>query len=97
MWRAIKVVSLASFLIGCENNDLSKMFFTKPVPAKQVTIVSNENANLGFPISVDILVVKDADLSPVLAEMDTNILGGLVKKNISCRLIWETWKFSRLR
>ena len=71
MWRAIKVVSLASFLIGCENNDLSKMFFTKPVPAKQVTIVSNENANLGFPISVDILVVKDADLSPVLAEMDT--------------------------
>ena len=60
------------FLKGCAVFELAQKASRTPVSIKDVTLISNENANQGFPIPVDIIIVKSLDLVAVIAEMDTD-------------------------
>ena len=63
------LVVLLVFTFTCSCSALS--LFDPPVPIKAVTIISSEGANGGFPIPVDVIIVKNEDLIAVMTEMDS--------------------------
>ena len=65
--RNIALLLITYFLTGC--NALS--FLDAPVPLKEVRIISSDGANSGFPIPVDVIIVKNEDLIAVITEMDS--------------------------
>ena len=72
MKNSATIFILLILLNGCAALEFGKMAFRVPLPVKQITIVSDENANKGFPIPVDIIIVHSEELVTVIAELDTD-------------------------
>ena len=72
MKNIVLIFAVICLAQGCSVFELAKKASRTPVPVKDVTLISNENANQGFPIPGDIIVVNTNDLIPVIAEMDTD-------------------------
>ena len=71
--RNVKIVLIILVLLqGCAVFEFGKKATRTPVAVKEVTLVSDENANQGFPVPVDIIIVNTEDLVAVIAEMDTD-------------------------
>ncbi len=72
MKKLLLIINLLVFMSGCSILEFAKTASRTPVSLKEVTLVSNENANRGFPIPVDIIIVRNEDLVAVIGEMDTD-------------------------
>ena len=72
MTKAISILTILIFVNGCAVFEFGQKAIRTPVPVKEVSLMSEENANQGFPIPVDIIIVNSEDLVAIIAEMDTD-------------------------
>lgn len=70
--RFVLAMPLILAMTGCSAIDFSKKLVRTPLPLKQVTLISQDDANSGFPVPVDVVIVKKDEMAAIISEMDTD-------------------------
>lgn len=71
MLRFVTTILIGFAVTGCSAIDFSKKLARKPLPLKYVTLISQDDANSGFPVPVDVVIVKKDEMVAIISEMDT--------------------------
>lgn len=71
MLRLVLAMPIIFAVTGCAAVDFSKKLARKPLPLKYVTLISKDDANSGFPVPVDVVIVKKDEMAAIISEMDT--------------------------